>query len=44
LVWWPGSSDISWSGIENKDWGEVTFDLNGGYNISVTQTLDRKYY
>ncbi len=37
--WWPGSfGDVSWSGIENKDWGEVTFDLNGGYNISVTQT------
>lgn len=38
-AWWPGSyNDISWSGVENKDWGEVTFDLNGGYNVSVTQT------
>lgn len=38
-AWFPGSvNDVSWSGIEVKDWGEVTFDLNGGYNISVTQT------
>jgi hypothetical protein len=36
--WWPNLSDISWAGLENKDWGEVTFDLNGGYNVSVTQT------
>ncbi|WP_348823727.1 hypothetical protein [Flavobacterium aestuarii] len=37
--WFPGSvNDVSWSGIEVKDWGEVTFDLNGGYNVSVTQT------
>lgn len=36
--WWPNLSDISWAGLENKDWGEVTFDLNGGYNVSVKQT------
>lgn len=38
-AWYPGSiNDVSWSGIENKNWGEVTFDLNGGYNVKVTQT------
>jgi hypothetical protein len=38
-AWYPGSiNDVSWSGIENKDWGEVTFDLNGGYNVKVKQT------
>lgn len=38
-AWYPGSiNDVSWSGVENKDWGEVTFDLNGGYNVKVTQT------
>ncbi|REG96425.1 hypothetical protein [Flavobacterium aquicola] len=36
--WWPILSDISWAGLENKDWGEVTFDLDGGYNVSVKQT------
>ncbi|KAF2332789.1 hypothetical protein SAMN06265220_102883 [Flavobacterium nitrogenifigens] len=36
--WWPNLTDISWAGLENKDWGEITFDLNGGYNVSVTQT------
>lgn len=36
--WWPNLSDISWAGLENKDWGEVTFNLKGGYNVSVTQT------
>lgn len=37
--WFPGSiNDVSWSGIENKNWGEVTFDLNGGYNVKVVQT------
>jgi hypothetical protein len=24
--------------MENKNWGEMTFDLDGAYNISVTQT------
>ncbi|MES2240271.1 MAG: hypothetical protein V4497_08445 [Bacteroidota bacterium] len=38
-AWYPGSiNDVSWSGIENKNWGEVTFDLNGGYNVKVIQT------
>ncbi|MCV9927719.1 hypothetical protein OIU83_08660 [Flavobacterium sp. LS1R49] len=36
--WWPLFSEISWAGLEDKDWGEITFDLNGGYNVSVTQT------
>lgn len=36
--WWPLLSEISWAGLENKNWGEITFDLNGGYNVSVTQT------
>jgi hypothetical protein len=36
--WWPNLSDIGWAGLENKDWGEVTFNLNEGYNVSVTQT------
>lgn len=36
--WWPNFSDIGWAGYENKDWGEITFDLNGGFNVSVTQT------
>ena len=36
--WWPNLSDISWAGLENKDWGEITFDLNGGNNVTVDQT------
>lgn len=36
--WWPNFSDIGWAGYENKDWGEVTFALNGGFIVSVTQT------
>lgn len=36
--WWPNLSDIGWAGLENKVWGEVTFRLNGGFNVSVTQT------
>lgn len=36
--WYPSLSEIPWAGLENKDWGEVTFDLNEGYNVSVTQT------
>lgn len=39
--WFPGSiNDIPWSGIENKNFGEVTFDLNGGYNVKVVQTSE----
>lgn len=38
-AWFPGSiNDVSWSGIENKDFGEITFDLNGGYNTKIVQT------
>lgn len=36
--WYPNFSDISWAGYEDKDWGEITFDLNGGYNVTVKQT------
>jgi hypothetical protein len=36
--WYPNFSDISWAGFEDKDWGEITFDLNGGYNVTVKQT------
>ncbi len=36
--WYPNFSDISWAGFENKEWGEITFDLNGGYNVTIKQT------
>lgn len=37
--WFPPWSDISsWAPFEVKDWGEMTFDLNGGPNVTVTQT------
>jgi hypothetical protein len=36
--WYPNFSDISWAGYEDKDWGEITFDLKGGYNVTVKQT------
>ncbi|HKO77540.1 MAG TPA: hypothetical protein VJU52_09995 [Flavobacterium sp.] len=35
--WWIPGSYQSWS-MENKNWGEMTFDLNGGYNVKVVQT------
>lgn len=35
--WLPTYAEAGWS-MENKDWGEMTFDLDGAYNISVTQT------
>lgn len=35
--WDPGSLQ-SWSGYEDKDWGEITFNLNGGFNVTVKQT------
>ncbi|MDO3695352.1 hypothetical protein QVZ41_10930 [Wenyingzhuangia sp. chi5] len=35
--WYPDYAGNEWL-LENKDWGEMTFDLNGGYNVSVTQT------
>lgn len=36
-TWFPAYSGNEWV-MENKDWGEMTFNLNGGYNVSVTQT------
>ena len=40
-TYFPGSnSEISWSGIENKDFGEITFDLDGGYNTKIVQTSE----
>jgi hypothetical protein len=37
--WFPSSiNDVSWSGIENKNWGEITFSLNGDYNVKIVQT------
>ena len=39
--WFPGSNnDIGWSGIEDKDFGEITFDLDGGYNVKIVQTSE----
>lgn len=35
--WLPTYAEASWA-MENKDWGEMTFDLDGAYNVSVTQT------
>lgn len=35
--WYPDYAGNSWV-MENKDWGSMTFDLNEGYNVSVTQT------
>ena len=35
--WFPNYSDASWA-MANKDWGSMTFDLDGAYNVSVTQT------
>ncbi|MDD5150081.1 MAG: hypothetical protein PHC28_06300 [Flavobacterium sp.] len=35
--WDPGSLQ-SWSGYEDKDWGEITFNMNGGLNVITTQT------
>lgn len=35
--WFPDYVGNEWV-MPNKNWGEMTFDLNGGYNISVTQT------
>jgi hypothetical protein len=37
-AWLPAITDISWAGFEIKDWGEMRFDLNEAYNVSVTQT------
>lgn len=35
--WYPDYAGNEWL-LEQKDWGEMTFNLNGGYNVSVTQT------
>lgn len=35
--WFPDYASNSWV-MPNKDWGEMHFDLNGGYNTKVTQT------
>ena len=35
--WYPDYVGNEWL-LEQKDWGEMTFDLDGGYNVSVTQT------
>jgi hypothetical protein len=35
--WFPDYASNSWV-MPSKDWGEMHFDLNGGYNTSVKQT------
>lgn len=35
--WFPDYAGNSWV-MPNKNWGEIRFDLNGGYNVSVVQT------
>ncbi|WBL24925.1 hypothetical protein [Zunongwangia sp. HGR-M22] len=35
--WFPDYAGNEWV-MENKDWGEISFNLDGGYNVSVTQT------
>jgi hypothetical protein len=35
--WFPSYADASWA-MPFKDWGSMTFDLDGNYNVSVTQT------
>jgi len=35
--WFPDYSGNEWV-MDNKDWGEMYFDLNGGYNTTVKQT------
>lgn len=35
--WFPDYAGNPWV-MPSKDWGEMTFDLNGGYNASVKQT------
>ncbi|GAA5022158.1 hypothetical protein GCM10011506_01490 [Marivirga lumbricoides] len=35
--WYPDLASNDWI-MEDKNWGEMTFDLNGSYNVSVTQT------
>jgi len=35
--WYPDYAGNEWV-MPSKDWGEMTFNLDGGYNVSVTQT------
>lgn len=35
--WYPDYAGNEWV-MPNKNWGTMRFDLNGGYNVSVTQT------
>jgi len=35
--WYPTSAEAGWA-MPNKNWGEMTLNLDGGYNASVTQT------
>ena len=35
--WFPDYGGNSWV-MANKNWGEMTFDLNGGYHVKVVQT------
>lgn len=35
--WYPDYAGNEWV-MEDKDWGEMTLNLDGGYNISVTKT------
>ncbi len=35
--WFPDYAGNEWV-MPNKNWGEMRFDLNGGYNTTVTQT------
>ncbi|RYD89297.1 MAG: hypothetical protein EOP54_25845 [Sphingobacteriales bacterium] len=35
--WYPDYAGNEWV-MTNKNWGSMTFDLDGGYNVSVTQT------
>jgi len=35
--WFPDYAGNEWV-MKNKDWGEMTFNLDGGYNVEVTQT------
>lgn len=35
--WYPDYAGNEWV-MANRDWGSMTFDLDGNYNVSVTQT------
>ncbi|MFP9114859.1 hypothetical protein ACLI1A_13065 [Flavobacterium sp. RHBU_3] len=36
-AWFPTYNDASWAMV-NKDWGSMTFNLDGNYNVSISQT------